>query len=194
MTDPSKSVRKGAIRRLPARMLGAVLLRAGVYREVAGARSATGQAAAVVVLVSAIATVRDYGLGWFPMVATGAANLLLWPVWAGVALLVGRGAARRRREGDGGGEVDVGGEGGGDGRGRQDWLRLLRVLGFARTPGTLVALLPLLGGIQFAANAWVLVAGAFAIRHALGIGFVRAIAAAVLGMVPYWIVVAVYLL
>ncbi len=154
---------------MPARMLGAAILRGSGYRELGGARSATGQAAAVVVLVSAIATFLDYGLGWLPMLSTGAANLLQWPVWAGVAYLVGGG-------------------------GRGDWVRLLRVLGFARTPGLLVALVPVIGGIQFAAHAWVLIAGAFGIRQALGIGIVRAIAAALLGMVPYWLVAAVYLL
>lgn len=194
MTDPSKSARKGAIRRLPARVLGAALLRVGVYREIAGARSATAQAAAIVVVVSAIATVRDYGLGWFPMLARGATNLLQWPVWAGIALLVGRGVGRRRGVGDGVEEEGPAGDRREDGPGREDWRRLLRVLGFARTPGILVALLPLFGGIQFATNTWVLVAGAFAIRHALDIGVVRAILAAVLGMVPYWIVTAVYLL
>lgn len=150
-------------------MLGAAILKANVVREVAGARSATGQAVMVVVLVSAIATVRDYGLGWFPMLMTGTVHLLQWPVWAGIACLVGGG----KREG---------------------WIRLLRVLGFARTPAVLVALLPLIGGIQFPAHTWVLVAGVYGIRCALEIGIIRAIAAAVLGMVPYWIVTAAYLL
>ena len=150
-------------------MLGVAILKASVVGEVAGARSATGQAALVVVLVSGIATVRDYGLGWFPMLMTGTVHLLQWPVWAGIAYLVGGGK-------------------------RKDWTRLLRVLGFARTPAILVGLLPLIGGIQFAARAWVLVAGIYGIRRALEIGIIRAILAAVLGMLPYWVVTAVYLL
>ncbi len=163
-----QSVARG-LRRLPARMLGAAILKSSVVREVSDAKSATGQAAMVVVLVSGIATVRDYGLGWFPMMITGAVHLLQWPVWAGIAYLVGGGK-------------------------QEDRIRLLRVLGFARTPAVLVALLPLIGGIQFAAHTWVLVAGVYGIRCTLEIGIIRAIAAAVLGMVPYWIVTAVYLL
>lgn len=159
----------GGLRRLPARMLGAAILKSNVIREVGDAKNATGQAAVVVVLVSGMATVRDYGLGWFPMLMTGAVHLLLWPVWAGIASLVGGGK-------------------------REDWIRLLRVLGFARTPAILVVLLPLIGGIQFAAHTWVLVAGVYGIRCTLEIGIIRAIVAAVLGMVPYWIVTAVYLL
>ena len=150
-------------------MLGAAILRASVYRELGSAGNATGQAAMVVVLVSGIATIQDYGLGWDPMLATGAVNLAQWPVWAGIAYLVG-------------------------GLGKGNWIRLLRVLGFARTPGILIALLPVIGGIQFAAQAWVLVAGVYGIRQALGIGVIRATVAAVLGMVPYWIVFAAYLL
>ncbi len=150
-------------------MLGTAILKRSVVAEVGSARSATGQAATVVVLVSGIATVRDYGLGWFPMLVTGAVHLLQWPVWAGIAHLVGGGK-------------------------REAWIRLLRVLGFARAPAVLVALLPLIGGIQFAAHAWVLVAGVYGIHRTLEIGIIRAIAAAVLGMVPYWIVTAVYLL
>ena len=150
-------------------MLGAAILRAKVYEEVAGAGNATGQATFVVVLVSGFATIQDYGLGWFPMLATGAVNLLQWPVWAAIAYLVG-------------------------GPGRGNWSRLVRVLGFARTPGILVVLLPVVGGIQFAAHAWVLVAGVFGIRQALGIGIIRATVAAVLGMIPYWVVFVAYLL
>lgn len=176
MTEPPNSAQErslrletSGIRRLPARMLGAAVLKASVIREVGAAKSATGQAAMVVVLVSGIATVRDYGLGWFPMLMTGAVHLLQWPVWAAIAYLVGGGK-------------------------REDRIRLLRVLGFARTPAVLVALLPLIGGIQFAAHTWVLIAGVYGIGCTLDIGIVRAIAAAVLGMVPYWIVTAVYLL
>ncbi len=170
-SDQEEALRRvsGGLRRLPERMLGAAILKSSVVREVGSAKSATGQAAMVVVVVSGIATVRDYGLGWFPMLMTGAVHILLWPVWAGIACLAGGGK-------------------------REDWIRLLRVLGFARTPAVLVALLPLIGGIQFAAHTWVLVAGAYGIRCTLEIGITRAIVAAVLGMVPYWIVTAVYLL
>ena len=65
---------------------------------------------------------------------------------------------------------------------------LLRTLGFARVPGILMALGPLVGGMHFLAHLWTLLAGAVAIRQACGFGTVRAAIAALCGMVPYWIV------
>ena len=154
-----------------ARMLGACLCRATVYRELAE-RAPIGQAAIVVVLVSGVATVHDYGLGWFPMFTRGSVNVLQWPVWVAIGYLV---AGRR----GGGGDTD-----------RQ---RLAAVLGFARMPGILVALAPVVGGIQFAAHVWMLIAGVIGIREGLGVGTVRAVLAALLGMIPYWIVLVFYL-
>lgn len=164
-------------RGLPARILGAILCRASVYREVGGGGGAIGQAAFVVVLASGVATVQDYGLGWFPMFVTGAVNVLQWPAWAGIAYLVGR-----RSE-----------EGSADSGTATDWHRVLGALGFARAPGLLIAFAPIIGGIQFAVQIWMLAAGVIGIRESLGVGTLRAVLAALLGMVPYWIVLAFYL-
>lgn len=171
------------------RLLGAILCRASVYREVAGRGGAPWQAAVVVVLASGVATLQDYGLGWFPMFANGAVHVLQWPAWAAIAYLVGRrrgsAAAREGLEGSSG-------EGLRRGAGA-DWYRVLGVIGFARAPGIFVALSPVIGGIQFAVQVWMLAAGVIGVREALGIGTVRAVFAALLGMVPYWIVIALYL-
>ncbi len=174
-------------RGLPARMLGACLCRATVYRELAE-RTPIGQAAIVVVLVSGVATVHDYGLGWFPMFTRGAVNLLQWPVWVAIGYVV---AGRRGGGGEGRPEAAPGPPAGNGPT--TDWRRLLAVLGFARMPGILVALAPVIGGIQFAAHVWMLAAGVIGIREGLGVGTVRAVLAALLGMIPYWIVLVFYL-
>ena len=189
MTDlPDRTV-DTADRGLLARMLGTAILKPSVCEEVARSRGATTQAALLVVLVSGIATIQDYGLGWLPMVSTGMVNLLHWPVWAGIAYLVGHG--RRGASATRGGSDDS--EGSATGKPAADWNGVLRVLGFARVPGMLVILAPVLGGIQFAAHVWMLAIGAVGIRQALGIGTFRAVLAMLLGMIPYWVAVALYL-
>ena len=152
-------------RGLLARMYGAAILKAAVYDEVGADPRATAQAAFVVVLASAAAASLDYGLGWLTMAAVGLANLAQWLVWAGITYLVG--------------DKLLGGT--------ATWGQLLRTLGFARGPGILTVFVPLIGGIQIAVQVWVLAAGIVAIRQALGLGTVRALLTAVIGMVPYWI-------
>ena len=152
-------------RGLLARMYGAAILKAAVYDEVGADPRATAQAAFVVVLASAAAASLDYGLGWLTMAAAGLANLAQWLVWAGITYLVG--------------DKLLGGT--------ATWGQLLRTLGFARGPGILTVFVPLIGGIQIAVQVWVLAAGIVAIRQALGLGTVRALLTAVIGMVPYWI-------
>ena len=181
-------------------MLGAVLCRATVYREL-GERAPIGQAAIVVVVVSGVATVHDYGLGWFPMFTRGAVNLLQWPVWVAIAYLVagrrvavaGRGGTVAGRRGADAGRRPEAEPGPAAGDRPTPWRRLLGVLGFARMPGILVALAPVVGGIQFAAHVWMLAAGVIGIREGLGVGTLRAVLAALLGMIPYWIVLVLYL-
>ena len=136
-----------------------------MYDEVGADPRATAQAAFVVVLASAAAASLDYGLGWLTMAAAGLANLAQWLVWAGITYLVG--------------DKLLGGT--------ATWGQLLRTLGFARGPGILTVFVPLIGGIQIAVQVWVLAAGIVAIRQALGLGTVRALLTAVIGMVPYWI-------
>lgn len=150
-----------------ARIFGAALLKSAVYDEVAGDRKATIQAALVVVLVSLAAGSQDYALGWVAMTWVVAGSLLQWLFWVLFSYQVGC-----------------------------EWLggkatlsALLRTLGYARLPGMLVVLGPVVGGIHFAAHAWTFLAGVIAVRQACGFGTVRAVITAACGIVPYWIVV-----
>lgn len=169
MSDEAAS--DGAARGLPARMLGAALLRAEVYEEVEADPGATVQAAVVVVLVSLIAGMPDYALGWLAMGAAVATSLLHWLVWAGIALLIG--------------DRLLGGT--------ATWGELLRTLGFARAPGVLLLLDPVVGGVGLIVQLWMLVAGVVAIRQALDFGIWRALLTAVIGIIPYWLALALVL-
>ena len=154
-----------------ARIRGAALLDGSVYEEVAEDPRATVQAACVVVVASLAVASSDYPLGWAEMVKAAAAAVLQWWVWTGIAYVVGG--------------TWLGGA--------ASWAALLRTLGFARAPGVLAALAPLIGGIHLAAQAWVLVAGTAALRRTLRVGTARALVAALAGMLPYWFVQFFYL-
>lgn len=169
MSDEAASDR--AARGLSARMLGAALLRAEVYEEVEADPGATVQAAVVVVLVSLIAGMPDYALGWLAMGAAVATSLLHWLVWAGIALLIG--------------DRLLGGT--------ATWGELLRTLGFARAPGVLLLLDPVVGGVGLIVQLWMLAAGVVAIRQALDFGIWRALLTAVIGIIPYWLALALVL-
>lgn len=151
-------------RSLWARIRGAVLLDGSVYEEVAGDPRAGVQAACVVVVASLAVASSDYPLGWAEIAKAAGAALVQWWVWTGIAYALGRWWS-------------------GD---TVSWSALLRTLGFARAPGVLAALAPLVGGIHLAAQAWVLVAGTVALRQTLGVGSARALVAALAGMLPYW--------
>ena len=138
-----------------------------VYDEVAADRRATLQATLVVVIVSLAAGTQDYGLGWVAMGWVAGVSLLQWLFWVLITYEVG---------------CDLLG-------GKATLVALLRTLGFARLPGILVVLGPVVGGIHFAAHLWTFLAGVVAVRQACGFGTVRALITTLCGMVPYWIVV-----
>ncbi len=154
-----------------ARIRGAALLDASVYEELAGDPRAGVQAACVVVVASLAVASSDYPLGWAEVAKAAAAALVQWWVWTGIAYALGR-----RWMGHG-----------------ASWPALQRTLGFARAPGVLAALAPLVGGIHLAAQAWVLVAGTVALRRTLGVGTAGALVAALAGMLPYWVLQFFYL-
>ena len=163
--------RDAAGRSVWARIRGAALLDGSVYEEVAADPRASAQAACVVVVASIAVASSDYPLGWAEVAKAAAAALLQWWVWTGIAYAFGRWWL-------------------GD---TTSWSALLRALGFARAPGILAALAPLVGGIHLAAQAWVLVAGTVALRQLLWVGTARALVAALAGMLPYWVVQFFYL-
>lgn len=150
-----------------ARMYGAAILRAAVYDEVSGDRRATLQATLVVVLASLAASTQDYGLGWVPMAWVAGVSLLQWLFWVLIAYEVGCDLL--------GGDATLG--------------SLMRALGFARVPGILLVLGPVVGGVHFLAHLWTFAAGVIAVRQACGFGTLRAFVTALCGIAPYWIVI-----
>lgn len=154
-------------RGLPARIFRALLLRGAAYDEVAADGKATAQATLVVLVASLTVGAQDYGLGWVAMAWVVGVSLLQWHFWVLITYVVGCRLL--------GGQATP--------------IALLRVLGFARAPGILTVLGPVVGGVHFLAHAWTLLAGVVAIRQACGFGTPRAVVTALCGIVPYWIVV-----
>lgn len=155
-------------RSMTERMKGAALLQAAAFEEVEADTTATGQAAGVVILVAVAQAIGAAGLGIGEMLAGMGAALIGWLVWAGVTYLVG--------------DKLLGGT--------ATWGELLRTLGFAQTPGLLLALafLPVLGWLlRFGVAIWMLVAGIIALRQALDFGTGKAVLTAVLG----WLAIAI---
>src|ERR687891_2877043 len=107
------------------RMKGAALLDVDTYEEVEADRTATGQAAGVVALVAVAQAIGGAGEGGFGILSGIISALLGWLLWAGIAYLIG--------------DKLLGGT--------ATWGELLRTIGFAQTPGLLMALafIPVLG-------------------------------------------------
>ncbi len=134
------------------RMIGAAKLDVPTYEEVEHDKSATAQAALVVVL-AAIATgigvMAGGSLQLFVMAAIAA--LIGWVIWAAIIWLVGTKLLPEAQT-----EADIG--------------QLLRTLGFASSPGLLRVLgfIPIIGGLVFAVvQVWMLITMVIAVRQAL---------------------------
>ncbi|MEQ1895800.1 MAG: YIP1 family protein [Vicinamibacterales bacterium] len=134
------------------RVMGAAILDAATYEDVEADAGATGQAAAVVVLVALAAGVGDWGHVFAPAtvirVVTG---LVSWLVWASVV-------------------VQVGGRILPEPQTRVSWPEMLRTLGFGAAPGLLLVFAgaPAVGGfVVWVAWLWMLVAMVVAVRQAL---------------------------
>ncbi len=150
---------------LLARMRGAALLDIPTYEEVEADRTATPQAALVVGLVAVTQAVTAPTL----TAAAGAAAAIFvgWAPWSGITYLIGTWLG-----------------------GTATWGELLRTIGFALTPGVLflLGLVPVLGGlIVLIAVVWMLIAVIVGVRQALDVGTGRAILTAVLGFIPFLI-------
>lgn len=150
-----------------ARILGAAMLKGEVYDEIARDRNALAQAGLIVVLVSLAASTQDYGLGVVSMAWVAAVSMLQWLFWVLFAYEVG---------------CELLG-------GKATLAALMRTLGFARLPGLLIVLGPVVGGVHFLVHAWTLLAGVVAVREACGFGMLRAIVTTLCGIAPYWLVV-----
>jgi hypothetical protein len=132
------------------RMVRAARLDRAVYEEVENDRTATGQALAVVVLVS-VATGLGLRAGVQGLIVGLVAGVIAWALWAALVYWIGVKMLPEPET-------------------RADWGELARTLGFANSPGVLrvLGILPVLGELVFVVTGvWTLVATVIAVRQAL---------------------------
>lgn len=148
------------------RFIGAARLEIDIYEEVEHDPSATTQAGGVVAMVAASSAIGGLPQGAEGMAAAIMVSITGWLLWAGITYLIG--------------DKLLGGT--------ATWGELLRTLGFAQAPGILLmlAVVPALGLVMLPfVGIWMLFTGVVAIRQALDFGTGRAIATALLGLIPY---------
>lgn len=155
--------------RFVERMIGAAQLEPGVYEEVEHDRSATAQAAGVVVLASlavGIGALGHVGLVGLILISLGA--LISWLISAVIIWFVGTRLLAQPQT-----EADIG--------------QLLRTMGFAASPGLLriFEIIPLLGAIvALVVWVWMLATVVVAVRQALDYDSTgRAIAVCLIGWI-----------
>jgi hypothetical protein len=158
------------------RMVRAAQFDGHLYEEVERDVDATGQAATVVAIV-AIATgiggLREGGI--FGLIFGVVGALVGWVVWSAITYWVGKNIFKTHNT-----QVTLG--------------EMLRTLGFAQSPGVLniLGLIPVLGAlVSLIVGIWVLVLGVIAIRHAMDFSTGRAIGTALVGFIPYIIILAI---
>ncbi len=153
------------------RIIGAATLDVRTYEEIEHDRNATGQAAGVVAIAAVASAIGALGpAGGSPLIGGTITAFVGWAVWAGVTLAIGSWLF--------GGTADMG--------------EMLRTLGFANAPGILYILgvVPFLGAslgglIGLIVWPWMLACGVVAIRQALDFSTGKAIATALIGLLPY---------
>jgi hypothetical protein len=148
------------------RLLGAARLDTATYDEVEEDRSATAQAALVVVLAAAAVAIGESRTGAAAVASGVFTQLLGWLLWSGITYLIG--------------DRLLGGT--------ATWGELQRTIGFAQAPGLLSVLrvIPLLNRpVEVLVSLWKLCAVIVAIRQALDFGTGMAILTAVLGFLAY---------
>lgn len=162
------------------RMLGAARLDAATYEEVEHDQTATGQAAAVVVLSSiagGIGTASELGAAGAVagMVVGSLISITGWCVWAFVTYIIGTKVLPGPKT-----EADMG--------------QMLRTLGFSSSPGLLniLGILPGVGGfVGLLTSIWMLAAMVVAVRQALDYdGTGRAIGVCLIGFLLYMVLIA----
>ncbi len=152
------------------RVKGAFMLDIPTFEEVEADTTATGQAALVVGLVAVASGIAQSRAGVPGAVGGIVSAFVAWAVWAGLTYVIGTWLG-----------------------GTATWGELLRTIGFANAPAILFVarIVPVVGGlIALIGFVWVLIAGIVAIRQALDFGTGRAILTAVLGFIPWLIVMA----
>ena len=161
------------------RMIRAAKLEVALYEEVEADKTALGQAMLVVVLHGVAAGIGSYDeLGTTGLLLGTLGQLVSWFVWALVTFLVGAKLLPERQT-----EADLG--------------QLLRTIGFAASPGLLLALgiIPLIGAIiSFVVQIWMLVAFVIAVRQALDYtSTVRTVVVCLIGWILMVVVTALLL-
>lgn len=158
------------------RMIGAAKLQVPTYEEVEHDKSATGQAAIVVVLAALAAGIGALGGGSIgALFLTAIASLLGWLIWAAIIWAVGTKVLPEAQT-----EADVG--------------QLLRTLGFAAAPGLLrvFGFIPVLGPILLlVVYVWMLATMVVAVRQALDYNSTgRAIGVCLIGWLAQLLILA----
>jgi len=137
---------------LQERMIGAIQLRVATFEEVENDRSATGQAAAVVVIVAVASAIGNlFRNGVLGLVVGPVLMLIGWLISAAVVWILGTKVLPGRNT-------------------QADYGEMLRVVGFAQSAGvfTIVAIIPFLGPLlAFLVSIWVLVAYVIGVRQGL---------------------------
>jgi hypothetical protein len=150
---------------LAERVIRALRLDVGVYRDVSADRTATSQAFRVVLLAGLSNGLSLGGrLGGLGLLAGIGAALVGWLLWTGTILLVARLFGHTRTG------------------------SLLRALGFANAPGLLLiaGIVPRLGGvIRLAVVGWLLAATVVAVQAVFTVPRRRAIVISVAGFAVY---------
>ena len=139
---------------MPERMVGAALLKVATFEDVEHDRSATLQAALIVVVVAI-----SSGIGGLLTAETGVVGLLFgigrgilgWAVWAGVTWVIGTTVLKTRET-------------------HADWGQMARGTGFAQIPGifTVLTVIPVIGWlIGLILFIWQMAAMVVAVRQSL---------------------------
>jgi hypothetical protein len=155
------------------RIIGAVRLDAATYEEVEHDSNATGQAVAVVAIVSilsGIGSTREGGTG--ALIGGVIAALVFWAIYALFVYVVGVYILRSPET-------------------SATFEQVLRPLGFSYAPSALaiLGLIPAIGAlIVFVASLWSLVASIVAIRQSLEVSTGRAVAIAIVAFLAMVIV------
>lgn len=158
------------------RMIGAARLDPATFESVEADDSATSQAMIVVILAAIAGAIGALGDASIGRIIGGALTAILgWAVFSFIAHWVGTNMLASPATSATQGQV-------------------LRTLGFAYTPSILqvFAFIPVLGWIlAVIGGLWFLVAAIVALRHALEVSTGRAIAIALVSLIPYLIVAAI---
>ena len=146
------------------RMKGAALLEIDVYEEVEADTTATMEAGGVIALVAVASAIGAAHGGTAGIVGGVISAFVGWLLWALITYIIG--------------DKLLGGT--------ATWGELLRTLGFAQSPGILLALgvVPTVGWLAAGiVGVWTLITGIVAIRQALDFGTGKALLTALLGVI-----------